>query len=173
MRTIVSSAAIAILATLNVHADAGSPRPEFQAMSFLAGQCWEGAFPGAGATDRHCFTWVYGGKFLRDRHVLHQGADQPDAEGETIYLWDFKAHQLQYLYIESDGGYLRGTVASEGSTLKFPESIYVDDDGTEQKMRSQWKRSGEDAYDVLTEFRKGEAWQPAFRVHMKRVGPAT
>lgn len=169
MRAILSSTATAAIFTaLTAHAAGESPRAELQPLAFLAGHCWQGTFPNSKVTDRHCFTWVYGGKFLRDQHAVHRGDGRPDDLGETVYFWDPKAGQLQYFYIESDGGFIRGTVAPAGAILKFPESVYVDD-GSEQRVRSQWQPAG-DAYDVLTELRKGDAWVPAFSVHMKLVG---
>ena len=167
-----SAAAAAILTVLTAMAAEKLPRPEFQAMSFLAGHCWKGTFPGTQMTDEHCFSWVYGGRFMRDRHVVHRGARQPDALGETIYFWDSSARQLHYFYIESEGKFIRGTVANDGATLRFPESTYVED-GQEQSVRSQWKPVGEDAYDVVTEFRMGAEWKPGFNVHMRRSGPAS
>lgn len=175
MRAILSSAAAAaaVLAALTAHASGDSPRAELQPLAFLAGYCWQGAFPGGKVTDEHCFTWVYGGKFLRDRHTVHRGEGHPDDLGETIYLWDSAAHQLQYFYIESDGGSLRGTVTPEGGVLKFPESVYVDEGGGQQGVRSQWHvLSDHAAYDVLTEFRRGDEWATGFSVRMSRVRAA-
>ena len=57
------------------------PDPAYQPLEFLAGHCWKGAFPGGKQTDEHCFTWVYGGKFLRDRHTVRADG-KPDALGE-------------------------------------------------------------------------------------------
>jgi hypothetical protein len=31
---------------------------------------WRGAFPDGKATDERCFSWIYGGKFVRDEHVV-------------------------------------------------------------------------------------------------------
>jgi len=36
------------------------------------------------ATYEHCFSWIYGGKFVRDEHVVHRGAGRPDDFGESI-----------------------------------------------------------------------------------------
>jgi len=35
--------------------------------------------------------------------------------------------------------------------------------------RSRWQRSGEVAYDVVTEFKSKDGWMPGFKVHMERV----
>ncbi len=138
-------------------------------LAFLAGSCWKGTFPNS-ATDEHCFTWIYGGKFLRDRHVVHRDG-RPDDRGESIYLWDEARHQLRYVYIESAGGFAEGTVTAEDGVLVFPATRYTED-GKDQTYRSRWHRQGADAYEVVTEFKAGEAWQPGFTVRMARVREA-
>jgi hypothetical protein len=170
------AAAAALLAALTTAlpanstaaAEEGGGAAPLEPLSFLAGHCWKGVFPGTRITDEHCFSWVYGGKFLRDRHVVRSDPNAQEKGGETIYLWNSKTRAIEYLYIESDGGYLRGSVSSDGATLNFPESQYTED-GQEQGVRSRWQRAGDDAYDVVTEFRKGADWSPGFRLHMERV----
>lgn len=144
------------------------PDPGYQPLAFLAEHCWKGAFPGGKQTDEHCFNWVYGGKFLRDRHTLRTEG-KPDAKGESIYFWDSAAKRLEYLYIESDGGFSRGPVSVDSGALVFPDSTFVEE-GKTLVYRSRWQRSGNNAYDVVTEFKAKEAWVPGFKVHMEQVG---
>ncbi len=141
-----------------------------QPLAFLVGHCWRGAFPEGQVTDKHCFSWIYDGRFVRDLHVVDRGGGQQD-RGESIYLWDTAARQLQYLYIESAGGFSRGTVSAEGDTLVFPPTHYTEN-GAERTYRSRWRRVGADAYDVVTEFSVKNAWTPGFTVHMRLVGPS-
>ena len=121
-----------------------------------------------GRTDEHCFTWVYNGKSLRDRHTV-RAAGKPDALGESIYLWDSAAQRLEYLYIESDGGFSRGPVSIDKEALVFPDTSYVEK-GKTMVYRSRWQRSGASAYDVVTEFKAGDGWVRGFRVHMELAG---
>ena len=146
---------------------AAPPASAYEPLAFLIGHCWKGTFPGSEVTDVHCFSWVYGDKFVRDVHVVHRGPGHED-EGESLYLWDAASGELQYLYIESAGGFSRGTVARDGDTLVFPPSHYTEN-GEEQTYRSRWQRSGEHAYDVLTEFSVKGQWTPGFRVHMQEL----
>src|SRR5260370_459207 len=104
---------------------ARAPPAPYQPLAFLVGHCWKGTFPDGKATDEHCFSWIYGGKFVRDEHVVH-GEGHPDGFGESIYVWDSASRQLQYLYIESAGGFSRGTVSGEGDALVFPPSSYLE-----------------------------------------------
>jgi hypothetical protein len=139
--------------------------PPFEPLTFLADHCWKGIFPGGKVSDEHCFSWMYGGKFLRDRHTLH-AEGRADGLGESMYFWDPAAHKLRYLYLESGGGYAEGEVAPEADALVFPETALVGAAGR-QVYRSRWQRSGTQAYDVLTEFRTPEGWVTGFKVHME------
>ena len=147
------------------------PATEYQPLAFLAGHCWTGTFSDGQQTDEHCFTWVYNGRFVRDRHTV-RGSGHPDSFGETIYFWNSAAKQLEYLYIESQGGFSRGVVGTALDALVFPPTSYVEN-GQTRSYRSRWSRSSEDAYDVVTEFQSGDSWQEGFRVHMKRSGEAS
>jgi hypothetical protein len=161
-------AAATLLAGLHAVAFAADPESAYRPLAFLVGHCWRGTFPDGKVTDEHCFSWVYGGKFVRDQHVVHRGAGQADDLGESIYLWDSAARQLQYLYIESAGGFSRGAVSAEGDALVFPPTHYLEN-GAEQTYRSRWQRSGDKAYEVVTEFLVKGRWTPGFTVHMQQV----
>lgn len=151
-------------------ADAAAPPPAadpFKDMAFLGGHCWKGSFPGQAQTDEHCFEWVYDRHFLRDRHVVH-GDNHPDYLGETLYYWDPEQKQLQYLYIENQGGFSKGSVSAVADGLMFPPTAYVDDDGKQQVYRSHWKRAGDDAYEAINEFKTRDGWTVAWKVTMYR-----
>jgi hypothetical protein len=168
MTMTTSRGALMLCALLPLPALAAAPATPFAPLAFLAGHCWQGTFADGKTTDEHCFSWVYGGKFLRDQHTV-RAPGRADTGGESIYFWNASARQLQYLYIESDGGFIRGTVTAEGNTLVFPASAYQDEDATET-IRSRWQRSGQDAYDVATELQGKDGWGPLFALHMKRRG---
>lgn len=171
----MSGYAIALAASLSVPASgaataAGTAADPYRPLAFLIGHCWKGTFAGdARMTDEHCFSWMYGGKFVRDEHVVHAAHGGPaKLGGQTIYVWNSAARQLEYLYIESSGAFLRGTVTAEGDALVFPAAAHVDD-GKSTNVRSRWRRAGDDAYDVTTEFQVEERWVPGFSLHMQRV----
>jgi hypothetical protein len=149
---------------------AAEPQSVYQPLAFLAGHCWRGDFPGGKLTDEHCFSWIYRGKFLRDVHTL-RGEGRPDSQGESIYLWNSSTRQLEYLYIESDGGFSRGAVSADKDGLVFPDTTFVEN-GKTQIYRSRWQRSGENAYDVVTEFQGKDGWMPGFKVHMDQQAAA-
>jgi hypothetical protein len=144
-----------------------APQPTYQPLAFLVGHCWKGTMPGGKSTDEHCFTWVYDGKFVRDQHTVH-GTGHADSLGESIYWWNSAEKRIEYLYIESDGGFSRGPVATDQDALVFPPTSYLEDGKTET-YRSRWQRSGEKAYDVVTEFEQQGKWVAGFKVHMEQT----
>ncbi|HEY2809041.1 MAG TPA: hypothetical protein VGI91_09620 [Steroidobacteraceae bacterium] len=160
----------AALAGTGFASAAAEPAP-YEPLAFLVGHCWRGTFPNSQVTDEHCFSWVYDGKFVRDQHRVHHGAGKADDLGESIYVWDAAARQLQYLYIESDGGFSRGTVSGDAQALVFPQTALAQD-GQQQTYRSRWQRSGAEAYDVITEFLVKGEWQPGFSLHMQLLPAA-
>jgi hypothetical protein len=158
---------LAAAASLGAAGAAATADP-YQPLAFLIGHCWKGSFAGdARTTDEHCFSRIYGGKFVRDEHVVHREG-RPDGFGESIYTWDPASARLEYLYIESAGGLIRGTVTVEAGALVFPAAGFVERDGS-TNVRSRWQRTGDDAYDVVTEFQVQDRWVPGFTLHMQRV----
>lgn len=147
-------------------AAADSPSP-YAPLAFLAGHCWRGELPGGKKdVDTHCFSWIYGDKFVRDVHTV-RGEGHEDYVGESIYYWDSVAKKLRYLYFENAGGSSTGAVETTDAALVFPPTNYQEGSRT-QTYRSRWTHSGVDAYDVVTEFRKGDGWNTAWTVHMRR-----
>lgn len=163
----IAATAVLLLALPSAASAAEPPPSPYAALAYLAGSCWQGALPGGKDIDTHCFSWVYGGKFLRDQHTV-RGAGHEDYLGESIYFWDAAARKLQYLYIESAGGSSLGAVEASGDTLVFPDTSYQEG-GQTRVYRSRWQKSGTDAYDVITEFKNKDGWAAGFSAHMKKA----
>ena len=117
--------------------------------------------------DTHCFSWIYGDKFVRDVHTV-RGDGHKDYVGESIYYWDSVGKKLQYLYFENAGGSSAGAVEATDVALVFPPTDYQEG-GKTQTYRSRWTHAGVDAYDVVTEFKRDDAWTTAWTVHMRKV----
>ena len=144
--------------------------PDLAPLAFVVGSCWRGTFPDGRQTDTHCFAPIYGGAFVRDRHVV-EGAPQPYS-GETLYRWDAESRIIRYDYYASDGSHSDGAVLPAANGLGFPEETHRSPDGAEMLIRSSWTRDGADAYVVLAETMRGEVWHPMWEMRMARVGPA-
>lgn len=168
-RLTVSTALLALLggaaaAPSRAAADAEVVPQALQPLAFLAGSCWTGSFPDGKQTDTHCFEWVFGGRFLRDHHVV-RGAAQP-YEGETLYAWNPQARRVVYTYWASDGGYSTGEVEVRGEELVFDDH-YVSEK-VSLELQSIWRQAGEDAYSVAVSSKKEGGWKPAWSMTLRR-----
>jgi len=86
---------------LSASANAAETPSPYASLAFLAGHCWQGELPGGKKDiDTHCFSWIYGDKFVRDAHVV-RGEGHKDYLGESIYFWNSATKKLQYLYLEN------------------------------------------------------------------------
>lgn len=150
--------------------DGTMPAEPLAPLRFLAGYCWNGTFANGKTTDEHCYEWVYGGKFLRDRHVVRGGA-QP-YQGETLYFWDGEAKAIAYIYFNSDGGVSRGTLQTEGDQLLFPAERYSEG-GKTREFSTTITRDGELGYASITHELKDGARVEAWRTSFKRGAPVS
>ena len=149
-----------------VHFAAGQQPAAFDKLhplEFLAGSCWKGTFTGRSVTDEHCFRWIYGGHFLRDRHVVV--GDSVPYSGESTYAWDGAQNRIVYWYIALPGYYSHGHVESVDGSLVFRDSLVT---STERQLRATWRRSGPDAYTVLVEEVTGGASKELWTMVMRR-----
>ena len=145
-------------------AQSADVRPPLQPFAFLVGSCWTGSFPGGKATDTHCFESIYGGHFIRDRHIVKGGKPY---EGETIYGWDARTKRIVFTYWNSDGGISTGTAEPGQGAMVFPEEHAVQGGG-QMKIRTVWTMKGRDAYEVHAAQFKNGAWQEMWRMEMRR-----
>jgi hypothetical protein len=167
MRVLLGTASVVVgLSAVSATAAAAAATDPFQPLAFLVGHCWKGTLGDGKATDEHCFSWVYDHRFVRDRHVV-RAPGRPEQLGETIYLWNSSERRLEYLYIESAGGFSHGTVAADGASLSFPPASLIED-GVAQSYRSRWQKDGSDAYEVVTEFQSPQGWMPRLKVRMQK-----
>jgi copper(I)-binding protein len=145
-------------------------QPAFRALSFLAGSCWRGTLPDGRQTDTHCFSPIYGGRFMVDRHVV-AGAPTPYS-GETLYRLQVMERRVAYSYRASDGSHSTGTALPARNGVAFPAESHRGEDGAEMVIRSSWTRDGDNAYVALSERRQGRRWREMWRMRFERVGPA-
>lgn len=129
---------------------------------------------GGKAVDRHCFSWVYDGKIMRDRHRVRPSADAKptaaDYTGETIYSYDPKSKTLIYRYFNRDGEVIDGRVEAASGKLVFPSEMQTDKGLV--RIRAIWTPKGADAYEAFEEQFEDGKWQAMFARTMKRTGPA-
>ena len=124
----------------------------FGPLGDLAGRCFTGTLPN-GHVDTHCYRRLYGGAFIRDRHVVTGG---PRAYcGETVYAPARDQEPMRFWYWASSGDVSEGSVEVRDDTLVFPETVTT---GTEAvEYRTTWRLSG-DGYRSLMERREDGEW---------------
>ncbi len=167
LAVLAASIAVALSALAGVARAADTdPVDALQPLAFLAGHCWTGTFPGGKGSDEHCFAWAVGGRVLRDTHTV-RAPGRPDATGESTYYVNGATHRVEFLYVESDGGFSRGTVESQPGALVFPDMRYTEGDET-LTLRARWTPQGADAYEAA-EAQTPQGWQTMFRLVMKRT----
>jgi hypothetical protein len=143
------------------------PIAALKPMAFLAGHCWKGAFPDGKRVDEHCFTWLLGGRALRDTHVV-RAPGRPDYVGETTYYWDPASRRVEFIYLENGGGMSRGTMESTPEALVFPPTRYVGE-GEAMTYRARWSLRDASTFEAWSEAQGGEGWTTMWKVLMKRV----
>lgn len=140
-----------------------------QPFAFVAGSCWRGTFPDGRRTDTHCFSPIYSGSYMMDRHVV-EGAPAPYS-GETLFRRDAMARRVGFTYRASDGSVTQGHAEPIEGGLSFPEEHRAAD-GTLSPIRTIWMRDGDDAYNVTSEIQRGGDWRLMFRMRMERLRPS-
>jgi hypothetical protein len=164
--------AASLLLALAFQSAAAPPQlaAELQPLAFQVGSCWRATFPGTTQTDTHCFTPLFGGRMIRDRHVV-AGAPTPYS-GETIYRWDPEARRIRYEYYASDGGYSSGLVEPTAQGLNFPEEAYLGGNGQRLRLRNTLVRHPDGSYEGTSEMQQGSEWRRMWSMRFTRVGPA-
>jgi len=167
MNTTKLRSALLLAALLGVTASQAEPNAALQPMAFLAGHCWKGTFADGKTTDEHCFEWLYGGKFLRDRHVVRR-PDKPGHVGETFYWYDAEARRIDYVYLEDSGAVSRGSAAGVADGVDFPAARYVGEKGDAMTYRSRWTRVGDTAYEAHAEGQTKDGWATMWKMKLER-----
>ena len=135
----------------------------YRPFAFLVGHTWEGTFPDGKTIDRHTYEWVYGGKFIRDTHVVTSSGGK--YEGETIFAWNSNNKQVVFWYIANNGTYSQGTVDVDGETFTVDEQHQ----GREtQVLKTKWEKVSDSEYRVETYREKDKQQQLLFAVTYKK-----
>lgn len=158
VRALMRALALALAASAMLVSSAAASDGPLAQMDFLQG-CWRGAFQSeSGVSDIRCFQPMLGGRYLRDTHVVHNGA--APYSGETIYYLDAQTQLLSFVYFASDGGVMRGTGTVDAQGVTFPPSQYLGSDGQPLILRSSWRRDGADRFVAVTEIQDRDQWRP-------------
>jgi hypothetical protein len=159
--------ALALMASFALAASAAAGDGPLAQLGFFQG-CWRGTFQGeGGVTDIRCFQPMLGGQYVRDTHVVHDGAGP--YSGESIYYLDAQTHQLSFTYYASDGGVMRGTGSVDEHGITFPPGQFVSADGQTLTLRSTWRRDGVDRYVAVAELEDHGQWRAHTTITYRRA----
>jgi hypothetical protein len=156
--------AAALAAAPALGAQTSAEPSNFRPLEFLIGHCWIGTFPDGKQTDEHCFEWMYGGKFVRDRHIVRGGAEA--YEGESTYSWDPKAKRINFAYYNTAGEVTSGYVEETAEGIVFPQK-HQTATGT-MELKTVWTRPSPDSYRVWVGQKKGADWKVLWTMDLKQ-----
>lgn len=165
MKALIVAAGLA-LTLIDSSALAQSAVSDFAPIQFVVGSCWSGAFADGATTDEHCFEWMYGNRFIRDRHAVRDKSGAIVYQGETVYGWNPQTKRIEYRYWSAEGLMLDGWVEQRGDAILFPSS-YPAADGRHE-LRATWTRLGNDAYKAVNAEKSGNEWKEQFSVEYRK-----
>lgn len=141
-----------------------APASRFAPLEYLGGHCWKASFEN-GQTDEQCYDWLYGGKFLRSKHVVNS---DPPYEGTTIFSWDSKESRIRFHYFTSTGAVSEGYLEPDGEGIRIPET-HVGEDGKTTEMETSYQQYGEVEYRVVSREKTAEGWKEMWALSYRRV----
>ena len=170
MKAFKLAAAIAAIAAV-APAKAQNTPEHFKPFEFLVGHCWTGTFPDGKTKDTHCFDWMLGREFIRDRHTVK--GEGPEYKGETVYYLDGKTQTVKHRYWNSDGGLSDGSFKADAKLIRSVEEIYIGKDGKIQRFQGEIERLSDTQYRARTRSWDGKAWKAAWEMTFTRTDAAS
>jgi len=158
--------------------------PELAPLAPLVGFCWRGNLSEAGGKARqpaqdiydvHCFNSRMDGNIVSDRHTIMEAGANEGAVfcGETIFHAEPAAGRhaaaIAMRYYNINGLVQDGLISLDGArALRFPEEVFVGDDGREQQFRSVLRLIDATSYDLETWQRIGGVWRRMSDIRYRR-----
>lgn len=160
-------------------------------LSFLLGHCWQAVLPEvenavsdqddssqAPITDTHCYSASFGGTLISDYHII-TGEAAPYC-GEMRYSFappqfedDDKNGVILFRYYSVFGDVSDGFIETKGRKILYPEEIYEDEKGNPVIFRTHLDPAGNQAYDVVTQQKKGAVWENVNKVRFVQTDSPT
>lgn len=149
-------------------AAAQNPLAPFGWFADLAGSCWKGEYPDKISSDTQCYLAQYE-SLIRGSikgQVTQAGIARTNFEGDAVFAWDAKLKRVLFTQWGWYGTYGRGEIIPEGDALVFRNFA---SDGSEDAVRSVWRRTGPDGFRVVRERKEAGAWKETLAVDYQRV----
>ena len=154
---------VLLLPCLVLGANDGVPIPELQPFAPLVGRVWVGEFPDGKAFDEQEFSWVYGGRFLRNTHKVKTPDGAVVYEGETVYAWDPKQETIVWWYWNTTGGHIVGTMKKEGEGWLFEGENHAPPPQPD-KVRGLFRLTAPDEWQSVQYFPSEGGWKERFTI---------
>ena len=169
----VARAALLVTALALTIAVAGRPRrphPRTSRSPSSSDTAGRAPSPAARSTDEHCFSWVYGDKFVRDQHVVHRGDGKPGRSGRVdLPVGCGRPGAAVPVHRERRAASAAARSPPRAGRWYFPRRT-TRRAACEQIYRSRWQRAGRGR--VRRGHRvpgQGRSWTPGFTLHMRQV----
>jgi hypothetical protein len=105
-------------------------------------RCWSATIA-LETRDTHCFTRVFGGAHVRDRHRVTKGG-KTVYEGETLY--SAEGEEVTFLYVSSIGGIGRGKAVAVPGGIDFEMAMRPAPKEAAKSLPAQWRWTGPQSY---------------------------
>ena len=131
--------------------------PHLEPLRPLLGKTWKGVFEGSKpdkpTIDIARWERALNGKGVRVLHSINKGV----YGGETLFIWNEKAHALEYYYFTTEGYMTTGTLEAKDGKFITHEDVKGDAGGvTEVRATSEIRPDGK--FHVKAEYLKNGQW---------------
>jgi hypothetical protein len=158
--------ALSCIATMLSMAENDKPpalNPHLECLRPLLGKTWKGVFEGSKpdkpTTDVARWERALNGQAVRQTHSINNGV----YGGETLFIWNEKAHTLEYYYFTTEGYMTTGTFEATDGKFITREQVKGDAGGvTEVRATSEIRPDGK--FHVKAEYLKNGQWLPGHEV---------
>lgn len=159
---------IGAIAAPSAQAPASSPKTALAVLAPFVRADWRAPLPSGPLTDTQHFEWMYDQMFIRSPHHVDSADGKTVYQGETVYGWDARAHQIVWWYWNETGGYLTGTLtpSPDGSLLLEGENHGPAD---QLDRIRQTIRIANDSWTMETSEERAGQWTPAVARTYQRV----
>lgn len=125
----------------------------------LVGKKLVSAIPGTEMQDTQEFSWIFGGKFLRNYHFVSNANGDKFYEGETIMAVEPATGKVKWWYFNSGGGYIIGTMELQDDGSYYLDGHNQSNDPTQPKeTRAHIKNISEAGFQMTQIFKREGKW---------------
>jgi hypothetical protein len=135
------------------------PHEKLKLFEPLIGKNLVATITGTEMTDTQEFSWVYGGKFVRNIHYIQGPTGDRFYEGETMFGVDPESGEIVWWYWNSSGGYITGTWVEESEgTFVFEGKNHSNDPNQPKRTRGVAQNISAEGFTMTQYFWQNDTW---------------